>query len=514
MWLTGRSSDGKYFEMHANVSSGISYHSYPLSMSTPLGVEYLQGNFSKIYELFCIDSIPVEITNINLECFNPLTILDEIYVFLFGYTKNNLNVLSSVPIKVKSWPLRDVISIDYQLFLKSFYAFVISEEDFKSKVWGSLSLILSKLINLNAACLQRIIMSIQNQSYILATKNNDIRADFAEFICYALAKKIAPLLKEETCYDAFRAIKDVENFFNEQFGYSDFRGAYKLFAEIALTRIHEASYDLLTPEKLRDFRLSNEFFFEEILQSAYLDKRTKRDIFCEIVFCLSSMVDNMIEIQQFALAARFSTELHVFLKYEPIIYNGPSSWKSENYGTLNGIIFQSMIAIEVLQNRRLRLPLSYFFIDKYYNDTAYEIKQRLIEENSKHIYSWHDIPLEMIEHLFIIGILAILIGPKPDTGSILSECETLCEENSISFEKAEKEIWKLFYKTDFHAEHDEWYLEYIKELVKIYYEIRQTFTDMNYCEEDREEVYSLLYISAYRRGVDIGYYLSSNKSSV
>ena len=206
--------------------------------------------------------------NINQTRFSGLNELENVYRFLYGYTLDQLvETIGEIPYSLppefayaqQEWTSQMVATMDWDLFSLSYYAFLCSSNDFKSKAWVVLDFILNTL-KANPDVLVSL-LSKNGRSCDAVTCS-----EFWATISKGLALRIRKYLHEETCYTAFHSMIAVRPFLDDE-EYKFFESeCFPFLDNIAKARINEIYNKSYTIQELINLNTELLFFYNEYFE--------------------------------------------------------------------------------------------------------------------------------------------------------------------------------------------------------------------------------------------------------
>lgn len=175
-----------------------------------------------------------------------------VYAFLYG---NPLEYFDDYGKQPKFWTKNSVTAMNWDLFCLSYYSFLCAEDNFKSHTWkalGSILYILAQDPELVRTMLSR--RGVSSFSFV---------SEFWDTVSNGLSKKILRLLTEETCHDAFVALKEVQGILTKETYFELEQKCCGFFDKIARARIDEANDKTYTAWELVNFDIENLFFYKD-----------------------------------------------------------------------------------------------------------------------------------------------------------------------------------------------------------------------------------------------------------
>lgn len=276
---------------------------YRISNGTKVNIRYAGGGYrNHFFSISVEDNVSIEekynkfvetldskILFLNNEGKKYIKDIEEIERFLYGATVEELctpierntdiesltdpfdRMLARTPkfISEKTWDREDVVNMDCQMFIASFYVFVFSDTTFEGAMWGYLQQILLFLSNCND-------LVLSTKFYGETSTVKEIR-DFWNVICELLYSKIANWCNEENCWNAFTGItkcKPVFEIWNKP-KYDMIEKEFCSMADtIALDRIKD---NINTPPNF-ELDVNNWFFYDEYFELDDVNKDIKTQI--------------------------------------------------------------------------------------------------------------------------------------------------------------------------------------------------------------------------------------------
>ena len=240
---------------------------------------------------------------VSLEKYSQFGELPPLYLFLYGQpveavlNDSQQDCLFSQILEIgqKRWTKEKVELMNWDWFCLSYYTFLFSRSDFRSKIWTELSSILNVLRE-NPSLLSARLRKYKSNT---STSTDTI---FWETVYDGLYKKVISQLRENRCYNDYVSLQKVKAFLPETKYILLERECCTFFDRIARARIENACTRAYSVSELRAFDIEELFFYKEYFSMPSACKETKQYVTTAVFTLLNNKGDKIRALDEFKSA--------------------------------------------------------------------------------------------------------------------------------------------------------------------------------------------------------------------